>query len=131
MGRLNVRVVRAKGLDDIQTFGKADPYVKLRCGNREYRTTTQKDEQNPEWNEDFAFMIADDNAVQIHFELMNENIMVDKKYGWYPLSVAELYRGEWTEKWLLFYEHKGCAPPLVGFADACGPLLSVPRGTSH
>eukprot|EP00670_Eutreptiella_braarudii_P018441 CAMPEP_0174353288 /NCGR_PEP_ID=MMETSP0811_2-20130205/14081_1 /TAXON_ID=73025 ORGANISM="Eutreptiella gymnastica-like, Strain CCMP1594" /NCGR_SAMPLE_ID=MMETSP0811_2 /ASSEMBLY_ACC=CAM_ASM_000667 /LENGTH=238 /DNA_ID=CAMNT_0015483725 /DNA_START=22 /DNA_END=736 /DNA_ORIENTATION=- len=108
MGRLNVRVVQAKGLDDVQFFGKSDPYVKVRCGNREYRTKTINNSQNPEWNEDFAFMIADDNAAQIHFELMDEEVLIDKSYGKYSMSVASLYRGEWADKWVLLNEHKGC-----------------------
>ena len=74
MGRLNVRVKSGKHLTNLQTFGTSDPYAVIQCGNRKYRTRAIDNSTEPEWNEDFAFYIADDNSAQINFEVWDENV---------------------------------------------------------
>lgn len=53
-GRLVLHIIRARGLKDVQWFGKMDPRVSLRLwpGNQTSRTSEAKDaEKHPEWNE--------------------------------------------------------------------------------
>jgi hypothetical protein len=49
VGRLIVTVVRARGLPAVDVGGGADPYVKLRCGGKEVRTSVRKGTREPVW----------------------------------------------------------------------------------
>ncbi|XP_074583012.1 FT-interacting protein 7-like [Curcuma longa] len=55
MQHLFVRVVKARDLPMMDITGSLDPYVELRVGNYKGKTRHFDKNQNPEWNEVFAF----------------------------------------------------------------------------
>jgi Ca2+-dependent lipid-binding protein len=106
MPRLNVTIVKATNLRDHDVIGLSDPYVVVEMGGRKYKTRTCDNTLNPVWDEEFAFMVADDNAAQITFRIFDEDIMGDDPMGWAKCSVSNLYRGEKTEKVLILNDCK-------------------------
>ncbi len=40
--------------------GSVDPYVVLRLGNTEHKSSIVKKNYNPEWQEDFVFSVSDE-----------------------------------------------------------------------
>jgi hypothetical protein len=56
---LRVRVLRAEHLPKVDSVGWIDAYVMLKVGDDVHKTSIKKNNKSPEWNEDFAFPIAD------------------------------------------------------------------------
>ena len=54
---LDVHVIEGRDMPKMDSgpFGTCDPYLKLRCGQAEFRTHTVKGTQTPTWNESFNF----------------------------------------------------------------------------
>jgi len=62
VGILLVKVVRAQNLRKKDLLGKSDPYVKLKMSDNKLpskKTTVKRSNLNPEWNEDFKFVVTD------------------------------------------------------------------------
>jgi Ca2+-dependent lipid-binding protein len=62
VGILLVKVVRAQNLRKKDLLGKSDPYVKLKMLDDKIpskKTTVKRSNLNPEWNEDFKFVVTD------------------------------------------------------------------------
>lgn len=61
-GILTVNVVRAVKLKKKDLLGASDPYVKLKLTDDKLpskKTTVRHKNLNPEWNEEFSFVIKD------------------------------------------------------------------------
>ncbi|KAI4367718.1 hypothetical protein MLD38_023426 [Melastoma candidum] len=62
VGILNVKVLRASKLKKKDVLGASDPYVKLRLTEDHLpskKTTVKHKNLNPEWNEEFSFVVKD------------------------------------------------------------------------
>lgn len=62
VGILNVKVVRAMKLKKKDLLGASDPYVKLNLSEEKLpskKTTVKHKNLNPEWNEEFSFVVKD------------------------------------------------------------------------
>ncbi|EPY35591.1 c2 domain protein [Strigomonas culicis] len=113
MGRLEIRVVEARNLANIQRVGTIDPYVKVTYGNKEdnkkafikYKTRIIESSQRPIWNELFKFQIADTDSAQVVFQVKNDNIVMDDILGTYALSLNGFTRGVVKDYWALL---SGC-----------------------
>jgi len=109
MGRLDVRIVEARNIPDIETFGKPDPYVIMKLETQVQRTSVQKSTYHPKWEEVFKFTVADENSSQLHFEVWNKNLVSDDFIGKYSLSLSGLVRAEVRDEWILLQQCKAQA----------------------
>lgn len=113
MGRLEIRVVEARNLANIQRIGMIDPYVKVTYGDKKenkksyinYKTRVIENTQKPVWNELFKFQIADTDSSQINFQVKNDCIGIDDILGTYSLSLNAFTRGVVKDYWALL---SGC-----------------------
>jgi len=65
VGMLHVKVVRANKLKNKDLMGKSDPYVKLKLTEDNLpskKTTVKHNNLNPEWNEEFKFIVKDPDS---------------------------------------------------------------------
>ncbi|KAK8642346.1 hypothetical protein V6N13_011693 [Hibiscus sabdariffa] len=65
LGILDVKVVKAMKLQKKDLIGKSDPYVKLNLRDEKLavkKTTVKRSNLNPEWNEEFNFVIKNPAA---------------------------------------------------------------------
>ncbi|XVE56182.1 hypothetical protein DITRI_Ditri03aG0217300 [Diplodiscus trichospermus] len=65
VGILDVKVLRAMKLKKKDLLGKSDPYVKLNLTEEKLtgkKTTVKHNNLNPEWNEEFNFVVKDPNT---------------------------------------------------------------------
>ncbi|GER57009.1 calcium-dependent lipid-binding family protein [Striga asiatica] len=65
VGILNVNVIRAIKLKKKDLLGASDPYVKLKLSDDKLpskKTTVKHKNLNPEWNEEFTFVVKDPEA---------------------------------------------------------------------
>lgn len=72
VGILNVKVVRAMKLKKKDLLGASDPYVKLKLSEEKLpskKTTVKHKNLNPEWNEEFNFIVKDPEAQVLEFSV--------------------------------------------------------------
>lgn len=76
---LHVRVIEAKGLPKVDTFGTIDPYVVLQTNSGEkYRTRYRKNDMEPVWNEEFTFRVRANGEV-LRISLYDYNDLASNK----------------------------------------------------
>ncbi|XP_009408144.2 elicitor-responsive protein 3 [Musa acuminata AAA Group] len=72
-GTLEVLLVSAKGLEDVDFFGKMDPYAVLTYRSQEQKSSTASGAgSNPEWNETFVFNVSD-NVSELIVKIMDSD----------------------------------------------------------
>jgi hypothetical protein len=79
-GKLAVSIVRGKSLKAGQgTFGRANPFVKIRIGSTEVVTEVHPEGgKNPIWNKDFEFEITTEKEMDI--EVLNKEPVAGNKF---------------------------------------------------
>ena len=60
-----VRVIKASGLPHMELLGKSDPFVRLRVGTATRETTVKYDTLDPEWNEEFDFLVWPSDVMKV------------------------------------------------------------------
>ncbi|XP_042063222.1 synaptotagmin-2-like [Salvia splendens] len=91
VGILNVKVVKAMKLKKKDLLGASDPYVKLRLRDDNLpskKTTVKHKNLNPEWNEEFTFVIKDPETQVLELDVYDwEQVGTHDKMG---LNIVEL-----------------------------------------
>ena len=79
-GKLIVTIIKGVNLKAGQgVFGRADPFVKLKLGDKEFTTHPHKDGgKNPEWKEDFEFDITTESDLEV--EVMDKEVVGNDKF---------------------------------------------------
>lgn len=89
IGVLLVKVHEARGLKNIETIGKSDPYAMVRIGGRELARTRAIDNNlDPYWNESFYVLVKSWND---KFELIvnDKDILKDRLLGYYRCPLTD------------------------------------------
>jgi len=105
-GRLDVRIVEARNLPDMEMIGSSDPYVKVELENQVHKTEVCENTENPKWDQVFKFLIADPDSTQLEMTLWNSNTFSDDFMGKYNISVSGLTKGVVSDKWCLLQNCK-------------------------
>lgn len=74
VGILHVKVVRAINLLKMDLLGKSDPYVKMRLSGERLpskKTSVKMSNLNPEWNEQFKFVVKDPNTQVLELHMFD------------------------------------------------------------
>eukprot|EP00659_Diplonema_papillatum_P010145 gene10145-15599_t len=100
MGKLELRIVQARNVQDKDTFSKSDPYCQVSCEGKKYKTKTKKNNLNPMWDETFMFMVANTATAQLKFELFDDDWGKDPSLGHCTLPVNSLFKGVVFEQWM-------------------------------
>lgn len=154
MQYLFIRVVKARDLPAKDVTGSLDPYVEVKMGNYKGKTKYFEKNQNPEWNEVFAF--AKDNLQSSVLEVLvkDKDVLIDDFVGlvrfdlhevptrvppdsplapeWYRLADkdGDKKKGElMLAVWLGTQADE--AFPDAWHSDAIGPTESAPASISH
>jgi len=101
-GEWVITIVDVNVLKGFDLFSKADLYVKLKLGDKIYKTKTCKNENNPIWNETFS--VPMDNMTDVELEVMDDDIFKDDKVG-----MINIYRDQFP---ISFGEEKEYSIPL-------------------
>ncbi|CAA7390612.1 unnamed protein product [Spirodela intermedia] len=81
MRYLFVRVVKGRDLAAMELAGTVDPYVEVRLGNYRGRTRTFEKNQNPEWNQVFAFAGDKLQASELEVVVKDKSLLRDDHLG--------------------------------------------------
>ena len=127
--RLSITVVNGRNLRSTQTFGKQDPYVKIKCNRLTRKTRTDENGScNPNFNSQMLELGKVVAGTILHFETWNENSMSDSIIGVGSLSIGECYSGNIT----VHLEHKNkaagtllCHIDLVNTGSSGGAMANA------
>ncbi|KHG16363.1 Esyt2 [Gossypium arboreum] len=94
VGMLDVKVVKAMKLRKKDFLGKSDPYVKLKLTEEKLsakKTTVKQSNLNPEWNEEFSFVVKDPNTQALEIILYDwEQVGKHDKMGMNVVPLKDL-----------------------------------------
>ncbi|XP_062193748.1 synaptotagmin-1-like [Phragmites australis] len=94
VGILLVKIVRAQNLRKKDLLGKSDPYVKLKMSDNKLpskKTSVKRSNLNPEWNEDFKFVVTDPETQALEINVFDwEQVGKHEKMGMNRISLKEL-----------------------------------------
>jgi hypothetical protein len=124
LSTLSVKIVEAHNLTAKDIYGSSDPYVTIRVGNEEMRTTTIWKQLNPVWEESFTFVIGPEIKLEeslIVFKVFDQNrIMKGSFIGQTEQKMSLLLDERMHEMWL----------PLHGEIETTDPEAPS-RGNLH
>lgn len=97
---LHFRIVSARNLKDVQTFGRQDPYVKVTVGNRQFKTKVHDNGgTTPYWNEKFVFQVRDPQLNQVHLEVKDKDLASSKFIGECRIPISMFSHGQVVDQW--------------------------------
>ena len=89
-----MRVVAARNLRAMDFNGFSDPYVKLQVGKQRFKTKVVKMNLNPEWDQEFSFVVADVREV-LKFDVYDEDLIgIDDFLGQMKVPLEDLLAAE-------------------------------------
>ncbi|KAM3225807.1 hypothetical protein ACQJBY_058488 [Aegilops geniculata] len=92
--RLTVRVIGARNLRAMDFNGFSDPYVKLQVGKQRFKTKVVKMNLNPEWDQEFSFVVADVREV-LKLDVYDEDMIgTDDFLGQVRVTLDDLLAAE-------------------------------------
>jgi len=100
MGKLEIRMVGARGLTNPNCCTDCNVYATVECAGKQYQTKAAAG-VSPNWSEPFAFMIADQNSTQLHVKIFNSGCLGDDCLGLYNLSLSGLIEGAVRDDWYI------------------------------
>lgn len=103
--RLIVEVEQARKLQNTQTFGTQDPYVKLTLGKTMQKTRVHEDGgKHAIWNQKIIFKYIGESKLLV--QCMNSNTMSDNLIGHVEIPLGNLTLGNPVDQWFQIYNKK-------------------------
>merc|ERR1711936_905611 len=93
-GKVLITVYKAKDIEKKGMFGKADPYVKMTLGKQKAKSSTVKNDHNPEWNFESKFDVDQSTAENIIVSVFDEDLGKDDSLGNTSLNVSSIQKQE-------------------------------------
>lgn len=99
-GVLGVKVLKAKGLKDVQMCCKQSPLVRLTMSGVKQRTQVHKSgDTSPVWNSPEMLFELNDNAIQLCVDVENDRLFCNDMIGKAFLSVRDLIVNKKGANW--------------------------------
>jgi len=86
--KMKITIIGAKKLES-SFMDTIDPYMKISYDGQEEKTKVLDDNENPEWNESFEFVLNRDMK-EMKISLWDSNVMSDSEYGHLDIDLAAL-----------------------------------------
>merc|ERR1712106_1018955 len=80
-GQVVITVYKAKDIEKKGKLGKADPYVKITLGKQKAKSSTVKNNHNPEWNLKATFGVDQNITEGINIEVFDDDLGKDDSLG--------------------------------------------------
>ena len=89
-GRCQFTIHSCTDLVNKDTLGKSDPYVVLEYGDKKYRSETERNNLNPNWDFYTEFHFDTNKSDEIFINVFDEDIIRDDAMGFIALNILEL-----------------------------------------
>merc|ERR1711874_262889 len=123
-GSIQLTLHKARDLEKKGKFGKADPYAILNIGKEKFKSSTVKNNHNPEWNYNMKFDINAETPDEVTLEVFDEDIGKDDALGQTTLSLREVVNHKkLVNKWIKLQQ---CKSGEVLFSAEYVPSDSCP-----
>ena len=97
-GKLLVKVLNGRGLQNKETFQTSDPYCSLELGEQIHKTKHVSSNLNPDWNEEFTFDVQPGQDV-VSLSIWDKNtIKKDSFMGYSFVTFDGCIKGQDTLK---------------------------------
>ena len=104
MGQLDVKLVEARDLLNLDLIGKSDPFAILYVRpipTRMVKSRTKRSSLNPIWNESFALVVEDLGSQKLVVSIMDEEeLQQSRLLGQAVLPLTQLEAGQLSDCWL-------------------------------
>ena len=99
-GKLKVKVLNGRNLQNKETFQTSDPYCKLEIGGASHKTKHVNSNLNPDWNEEFVFDVKPVGGMDvIALSVWDKNtIKKDAFMGYSFVTFDDCKKDQSTEK---------------------------------
>ncbi|XP_071507423.1 uncharacterized protein [Diadema antillarum] len=99
---LVIIVESAKGLPNVERFGKIDPFVELKFAGTKKKTKVIDDTTDPSWNETIEFNLSDKpltSSDSVELEVYDhEKIGRNRLLGSYTIALRDVVKGKQRTK---------------------------------
>ncbi|XP_047063011.1 C2 and GRAM domain-containing protein At1g03370-like [Lolium rigidum] len=119
--RLTVRVIGARNLRAMDFNGFSDPYVKLQVGKQRFKTKVVKMNLNPEWDQEFSWVVADVREV-LKLDVYDEDMIgTDDFLGQVTVPLEDILAAEDLSLGTRWYQllPKGKSDKAVDCGEIC------------
>ena len=97
-GKLKVKVVNGRGLQNKETLSTSDPYCLLELGGQSKKTKHISSNLNPDWNEEFVLNVKPGEDV-VSLSIWDKNtIKKDNFMGYSYVTFDDCKKGQSTQK---------------------------------
>jgi hypothetical protein len=104
---LHIRVIEARDIAKMDTFGKSDPYVLVQLkGGKVFRTKVIDNTLKPVWNETFSMPITDMGAT-LYLLMKDRDVSADDEMSRLEISLTSIKPGDVLDQWFPMRPVKG------------------------
>merc|ERR1711874_720793 len=96
-GVLSLIIHKASQLENLDTVGKSDPFVKIRFNEIEFKSKTVSNSLEPEWNFSNDFVVSKDQKGSIDITVYDSDVGKDDIEGSYSLPLQEAIKNSHKE----------------------------------
>ena len=97
-GKLKVKVVNGRGLQNKETLSTSDPYYMVELGEQMQKTKYVSSNLNPDWNEEFVLNVKPGQDV-VSLSIWDKNTIKKYYFMGYPfISFQDCKKGESKHK---------------------------------
>ena len=97
-GKLKVKVINGRGLQNKETLSTSDPYCLLELGGQAKKTKHISSNLNPDWNEEFVLNVKPGEDV-VSLSIWDKNtIKKDNFMGYSYVTFDDCKKGQPTQK---------------------------------
>merc|ERR1712183_351861 len=93
-GQIVINIYKAKDIEKKGMFGKADPYVKLTLGKQKAKSSTVKNNHNPEWDFKASFDVDQNTSDKVTIEVFDDDFGKDDSLGNTSLDVIAVQKNK-------------------------------------
>lgn len=105
-GNVQIKVVKARGLAKMDTFGLSDPFAVLKLGGSTHKTRVIPKTLNPIWDEEFTYEVSSTKDELVVNLFDRDRFFRNEFMGTVTLPVSKFQPGTYTERWYKLEKRK-------------------------
>jgi Ca2+-dependent lipid-binding protein len=110
---IRLRVIEARNLPALDTFGLSDPYCKIQIKGSSHveKTAVVKDTKAPRWDTSYVIEVPSYGTDVLKIQMYDEDVGLDEKMGKLNIQASKLPPGKLVDTWYPLTPTKRCPNP--------------------